>query len=179
MSEQRIHGYAAGILRIAKAESEVTRVSEELFRVARAMEESDELRDALTDPKLPTERKSAIVTDLLGATASPLAASVVVMLVAGGRARDLPAIATSLAEQAAAERAKAMAEVRSAVALDEATVRRLEQALGRATGRDVEVRAVVDPTVLGGIVARIGDTVIDGSVRSRLEDLREKLSVEG
>ena len=58
---------------------------------------------------------------------------------------------------------------------DADTVSRLEAALGRATGKQVEVKVVVDPSVVGGIVARVGDTVIDGSVRSRLDSLRHAL----
>ena len=53
-------------------------------------------------------------------------------------------------------------------------MQRLATALGRATGKDVEVKVIVDPTVLGGLVARIGDTVIDGSVRHRLEQMKER-----
>lgn len=60
--------------------------------------------------------------------------------------------------------------------LDEASTKKLADALGRATGRQIEVRVVVDPSVVGGIVAKIGDEVFDGSVRSRLEDAREHLT---
>ena len=70
-------------------------------------------------------------------------------------------------------RAEAVAEVRTAFPLDADQQARLADALGRATGKKVTVKVVIDPTVLGGIVARVGDTVIDGSVRSRLEQLRE------
>jgi len=65
-----------------------------------------------------------------------------------------------------------MAEVRSAVPLDDATVERLAAALGKATGRQVEVKVIVDESVIGGIVARIGDVVIDGSLAHSMEELR-------
>jgi F-type H+-transporting ATPase subunit delta len=65
--------------------------------------------------------------------------------------------------------------VRAAVPLDERLRDRLAKALSEATGKDVEVKVVVDPNVLGGVVARIGDTVIDGSVRHRLDQLKERL----
>ena len=68
-----------------------------------------------------------------------------------------------------------MAEVRSAVALDESQQQRIAEALARATGKRIEVKVVVDPSVLGGLVATIGDTVIDGSVRHRLEQLKETI----
>jgi len=66
--------------------------------------------------------------------------------------------------------------VRSAIELDDETVARLAVSLSKATGKQVEVKTVVDPAVLGGIVARVGDTVIDGSLRHRLEELRDKLT---
>ncbi len=175
----RVDGYAAGLLAIAEGEGRVGQVSDELFRVSRSFEQSAELRDTLTDPAVPAERKRGIVADLLGARASELTTGFVEFVVAMGRSRDLPAIASRLAEQAAAREQKAVAEVRSAVELDDATIARLEQALGEATGRRVEVKAVVDPTVLGGLVTTIGDTVIDGTVKSRLDSIRATLQREG
>lgn len=99
-------------------------------------------------------------------------------IVSAGRARDLPDIATRLVEQASERAGRTTAEVRSATALDDAMVARLEEALTEATGRPIEARVVVDPSVLGGIVARIGDTIIDGSLRGRLESLRETLEAQ-
>ena len=63
----------------------------------------------------------------------------------------------------------------TAFELDDATVQRLAEALSRATGKQVEVKTVVDPSLVGGVVARVGDTVIDGSLRHRLEGLRQAL----
>ena len=94
-------------------------------------------------------------------------------IVGAGRAHDLPAIVDRFVELAAAEREHEVAEVRSAVPLDDEQSERLAEALIQATGKEVEVKVVVDPTVLGGIVARVGDIVIDGTVRHRLEQLKE------
>lgn len=175
-AEDRIEGYASAILEIARAEGALERVGDELFRIARAFEASSPLREALADRRLPLERKTAVIEELLEAQASPLAVSLVNFVVGAGRSADLPAIADRLAERAAAERDRAIAEVRTAIELDEATLKKLEEALSRATGKQVEVKTVIDPTVLGGIVARVGDTVIDGSVRQRLTDLRDMLT---
>jgi F-type H+-transporting ATPase subunit delta len=174
-ADDRIDGYAAAILELARAEGELERIGDELFRIARAFESSNELREALTDPRLAAERKKAVVDDLLGGKSSPLAVNLVNFVVGLGRASDLPAIADRLAERAAAARNKVIAEVRSASELDEATIARLAASLGRATGRDVEVKTVVDPSVIGGVVARVGDVVIDGTVNHRLEEIRETL----
>ena len=92
-----------------------------------------------------------------------------------GRAADLPAIARAVLDQGAASRNHAIAEVRSAVPLTDQQRTRLASALKASTGKDVEIKVVIDPTVLGGIITQIGDTVIDGSVRHRLNRVRETL----
>ncbi len=174
-AEDRIDGYAAAILEVARGEGELDRVGDELYRISRAFASSAELRDALTDPRLPSERKLGVVEDLLESRVSPLTLNLVTFIVAAGRARDLTAIADRLADKAAEEENRVIAEVRAAVELDGETVARLTEALSKATGKQVEVKTVVDPAVIGGLVARVGDTVIDGSVRRRFEDLRQQL----
>ncbi len=136
------------------------------------------MTETLTDPRIPSERKEGIIGDLLGGRALPLTVNIVEFIVSAGRARDLPDIATRLVEQASERAGRTTAEVRSATALDDAMVARLEEALTEATGRPIEARVVVDPSVLGGIVARVGDTIIDGSLRGRLESLRETLEAQ-
>ena len=169
----RVEGYASAILEVARAEGAGDEVEDELFRFARTMEQSDELRETLTNGELPAEKRQAIVEDLLGSKGAPLAAQIVSFLVGAGRARELPQIVDRMVERAAEERHHALAEVRSAIPLDDEQRRRLAKALSSSLGMDVEVKVVVDRTVLGGIVARVGDTVIDGTVRHRLEQLRE------
>ena len=171
----RTDAYASALLQIAKAEGSLGRVEDELFKVARTIEGSDELRSALTDQAVPVEQRQGVVEDLLGGRASPTTTALVSFVVGAGRARDLPAIIDRLVERAAEERSEAVAEVRSAVPLDDGQRRRLAEALGRATGKRVSVKVVVDPSILGGIVAQVGDTIIDGSVRSRLNQLRDSL----
>ena len=169
----RIAGYASGIFELAKAEGELERVEDELFAVAQALDGSADLRSTLTDPQLPLERKQAIVDDLLEGRASSLTVGLIQLVLGQGRSSELPAIARALLEKAAESRDRAVAEVRSAVALDDETVERLAAALGRATGKKVEVKVIVDETVIGGIVARVGDIVIDGSIAKRVESLRQ------
>jgi F-type H+-transporting ATPase subunit delta len=175
MADPRIQGYAAAIFEVALGEGVLEKVEDELFRVARSFESSNELRDALGNPRLPLERKQGVVDDLLGTRAHPLTSAFVNFVVGLGRSSDLPAIVDELVARSAAARNRVVAEVRSAISLDDATVERLAAALSRRTGKDVEVRVVVDPNVLGGIVATVGDTVIDGSVKSRLQSVRETL----
>src|SRR4051794_23606391 len=171
----REDAYADAFFEVARSEGHLETVEDELFRFARTLEGSDELRNTLTDPGLPVERRIGIVEDLLGNRALPLTVSLITFVVAAGRGRELPAIVDRLVARAANERQQAVAEVRSAIPLNEDQRTRLEAALAKATGKQVSVKVIVDQSVLGGLVTRIGDTVIDGSVRHRLEQLRATL----
>ena len=174
-STPRVEAYANALLEVSRAEGHLADIQDELFRFARTFEGSDELRTALTDPALPRERRIAVVEDLLGGKALQTSAALAAFIVAAGRAGELPAIVDRFVELAAAEQRRAVAEVRTAIELTPEQTDRLREALNRATGKDVEVKVVVDPSVLGGVVARVGDLVIDGSVRHRLEQLREQI----
>jgi F-type H+-transporting ATPase subunit delta len=174
--KEQIRGYARAMFSVAEAEDALDEVEDELFRFARSLENQHELRDALTDPRLPAERKRAVLAELLGERAHPVTLNLLGFVIDQGRARDLGAIVDELAALAAEQRQSAVAEVRTAVPLDAAHRDRLAEALERATGRKVELKVVVDPAVVGGVVAKVGDQVIDGSVRRRLELARERLS---
>ncbi len=174
-----IRGYATAILQIAEAEGALERVSDELFRFAKAVEQSGDLRSALTDIAVPRERKFAVIEELLGDRASPQTLNILEFVVSQGRARELSEIVASLAELASIARDKVMAEVRTAIELDDETKQRLAEALGKATGKQVEVKVFVDPNVVGGIYAKVGDQVIDATVRRRLQELREQLARTG
>lgn len=173
MSESRTSAYAAAALDIARAEGNLAEVEDELFRLARVVESSDELRTTLSDPHLPLERRAQIVEDLLEGKVTSTTRAFVSMVVSAGRAADLPDIADELVRLSAEEAGQAVAEVRSAVPLTDEQIARLTEALKARTNRDITVRNVVDPTVIGGVVTQIGDSVLDGSVRTRLNQLRE------
>jgi F-type H+-transporting ATPase subunit delta len=172
--EQRIDAYANALLEVARAEGHLAEVEDDLFRFARVLEGSDELRLALTDPQLPAERRMAVVEELMGGKAMATSAALAAFVVGVGRAHDLGPIVDRFVEKAAQERNRELAEVRSAIPLDDNQRRRLADALSASVGKQVEVKVIVDPTVLGGLVATVGDTVIDGTVRHRLETLRER-----
>ena len=171
----RVDGYAAALVEVARAEGSLPQVENELFSLARAFESSDELRETLTDQALPAERRQAIVENLLGGKASPITTNLVSFVVGAGRARDLPAIIDRVVERAAAERKHVVAEVRSAGELDAKRREKLARALSKNLGLEVEVKVIVDPSVIGGVSVRVGDTVIDGTVRHRLDQLKERL----
>ena len=171
----RVEGYARGLLAVAKAEGLADRASDELFTFAREFERNHPLRSTLTDQNVPVEARQGVLEELLGAKASPLSASLISFLIGAGRGRDLVAIVDRFVQLAAAERQHEVAEIRSSVPLDPELQARLAAALSSALKKQVEVKVVVDPAILGGVVATVGDTVIDGSVRHRLDKLREIL----
>ncbi len=173
MADDRIDGYTRGIFEMARAEGQLERIEDELLAVSRTFETSADLRSSLTDPQLPLDKKQGIVDELIGGRASSLTVGLVQLLVGQNRASDLPAIAKAVASAAASSRDRELAEVRSAVPLDDETVQRLITSLGRATGKNVEVKVVVDPSVIGGIIATVGDTVIDGSIAKRFDSVRQ------
>jgi F-type H+-transporting ATPase subunit delta len=171
----RVEAYARAILEIAQAEDRLSEIEDELFRFARIVEGNDELRMALANPGLSLDRRSAIVEELLEGRVLAVTRALAVFIVGAGRGHDLPAIITRFVELAAQTRDRELAEVRSAVPLDDAQTKRISEALSRATGKRIEVKVVVDPSVMGGLVASIGDTVIDGTVRHRLDQLKETM----
>jgi len=170
-----VQGYAEAILTVAEAEGVLETVEDELFRFAKVVEKQGKLRDALTDPGLPFERKRAVLHDLLGERASPHTLNLLGFLIEQGRARELGRIIQGVAEEAARRRERALAEVRTAVPLTATQRNRLREALSKASGRDVELKVLVDPSVVGGVEARVGEQVFDGTVRSRLRAAKERL----
>jgi F-type H+-transporting ATPase subunit delta len=175
MSDSRIEGYARGLFEIARAEGTIDEVEDELFRFARSYESSEELRNALSDDQIPAGRRQAIVEELLVGKVTGTTTQLISMVVGSGRARDLPAIVDKLVARASSAKNLEVAEVRTAVALTADQETRLAAALANATGKQVNLKVIVDPSVLGGIVATVGDTVIDGTVRTRIEQLKSRL----
>ena len=175
MASERDKAYATAIAAVGRAEGELGAVQDELFTLARTLGGSEELLTTLTDPQLPAGRRQQIVEDILDGRVSKATLAVVSMVVAAGRTRDLPGIADALVELGAAEGGKQVAVVRSANDLTDDQKTRLAGALQASLGTPVDVRVVIDPSVLGGLVAQGGDTVIDGTVRRRLDQLKQAI----
>jgi len=174
--DDMVRGYAEAMYAIAEAEGELEPVEEQVYAFAKMVEKRAKVRETLIDPELPNENKRNLIGDVLGERANPVAVNLLGMLVEQGRARDIGRIAESLAEVAAERRQQVVGEVRSAVPLTDAQRRRLAAALSSATGRTVEVKVIVDPDLVGGVVARVGDVIFDGSIRSRLDEAKQQLT---
>jgi F-type H+-transporting ATPase subunit delta len=172
---ERVDGYAASVLESVTDESGLSEVEDELFRFERIVAGSTELSDALTGRGLPAAARSALVVDLVGDKATPATTRLATYATTIGRPRDYLGLLEALIARVAAETHRRIAEVRAMVEMTDEQQQRLAAALSRIAGQSVEVRVVVDTSVLGGFVATIGDTVVDGSVRHRLDVLKERL----
>lgn len=175
MADDLSTGYARGIAAVAQAEGALERVSVELLRFARAVADNPQLRETLGNPGVDTAAKIGIAEDLL-TRAHPQTAAAVGFVVASGRARLLEEIARRVGSIAAEGSGGSLAEVRTAMPLTDAQRTRLQAAITAAVGRPVTIDEVVDPELVGGIRVQVGDTVIDGSIARRLDDMKAQLS---
>lgn len=175
----RVDGYATAALEPvrdgADAAARLADIEDELFRFARIVEGDRRLEEALTTRDVPQNARRGIVTSLLGGKAADVSARLAGYATTVGRPHDYIELLDALVARVAAESERLVADVRAAVALTAEQEQRLGVALSRILGQRVDVRVIVDPDILGGFVATIGDTVVDGSVRHRLERLRDRL----
>ena len=173
MSDEKIQGYAQAILAVASAESNGAQVEDEIYRFSQVLQSSEELKSTLSDASIPSARRQQIVEDLLDGQATRTTVALVSMIVAAGMGSDIKAIADMVVGLGAESRDKAVAEVYSVVDLSSDQQQRLAAALKSATGKDVEMKIIIDESVMGGLLVQIEDEVIDGTVRTRLKQLRE------
>ena len=165
-----------GMLAGAQASGALEDVEDELFRFGRIVDANGALFGALTNPALPAEVRDGLVEDLLRDRARPETLALVRFALETRGTRDPGEIFSELADLAAARRGRGVVEARTAVPIDVQRRARLAEALTRVVGRPVALEVVVDPAVEGGVVARVGDEVIDGSVRRMLERALEELT---
>lgn len=175
-AEERVLGYAAAVLETVSGDAELAEVEDELFRYRRIVGAAVDLRDAMANQDLPAPVRRALVSELLAGKATALSVALAAYPVAVGRPRDYEALLDVLVERVAAEANRRVADVRSAVEMDERQRADLGAALSKLLGRSVDVRVEVDSSLLGGFVATIGDTVVDASARRQLDILKERLS---
>ena len=173
MSDEKIQGYAQAILAVASAESNGAQVEDEIYRFSQVLQSSEELKSTLSDASIPSARRQQIVEDLLDGQATRTTVALISMIVAAGMGSDIKAIADKVVGLGAESRDKAVAEVYSVVDLSSDQQQRLAAALKSATGKDVEMKIIIDESVMGGLLVQIEDEVIDGTVRTRLKQLRE------
>jgi F-type H+-transporting ATPase subunit delta len=172
-SDSVISGYAEALFRVLRAEGELDRIEDELFRFGKLLESNHELKQALSDKSIDKAQRTKVLEELLEDKVTEHTVGLLTFVVEQGRGRQLPQILEELSELAAEARNSVVAEVRSAVPLDGNQQKDLAAALSKATGKNVEVKVLVDPSVIGGVVAKVGETVFDGTIKRRLEQLRQ------
>ena len=173
-SRNRVLGYAAAVFETQTVE-QLEEIEDQLFRFARTVESNRALRHALGDRDLPVGVRQEVIGDLLGDKVLPATGRVAAYAVRGGRARDIVATLDALVEDAARTRGWRVARVRAAEQVGDDQRATLGDALAHLTGHPVDLRVTIDPHLLGGVVVQIGDLLIDGSTRHRLDELREHL----
>jgi len=151
-------------------------LEDQLFRFGRVVAGSPELRTVLSNPDIPADYKRGLLDSLLEGKATPDARRLIAEAAVHSRGRNLDASLTGYARLAAQWRERLIAVVRVAIALSAEQRARLAAALEAAYGHEIHLNVIVDPNLVGGISVRIGDEFIDGSVASRLAELRRRLA---
>lgn len=160
----------------AENEGQLDDLEDQLFRFGRIVSGEPELRSALSNPQLPTGRKRDLLEALLAGKVAPMALRLITQAAVHPRGRSLDASLEGYARLAAGWRQRLIAVVRVAAGLTESQRARLAAALSATYGHDIHLNVVIDPAVVGGISVQIGDEFIDGSVASRLAQLRRRLA---
>jgi F-type H+-transporting ATPase subunit delta len=175
-SRNRVSGYAAAVFE-GVTTPELEEIEDQLFRFARTVENSRPLRAALGDRDLPVVLRQQVIDELLGDQVLAATKRLAAFAVQGGRARDIVSTLDALVEDAARARGWRVARVHSADQVDDTQQQSLADALRRLTGGPVELQVTLEPHLLGGVVVQVGDLLIDGSARHRLNELKEHLLV--
>lgn len=151
-------------------------LEDDLFRFGRVVAAQPRLRSALANPALPGERKRELLAALLDGKVSELAERLLTQAVLQPRGRSLEANLDSYARLVAERRERLVALVRVASPLTGQQQQRLADGLAGLYGHEVHLNIVLDPHVVGGMSVQVGDELIDGSVASRLAELRRRLA---
>jgi F-type H+-transporting ATPase subunit delta len=169
---QAARRYAQAAFGIARDAGSIATWREELNDVASVLAESG-LAPVLSDTRVPVDQRVAMVERALDV--SPMVLNLAKLLVSKARAAEARAVADAFGRLADDHEGIAHAEVTTAVELAPAQLEAIAQQLGRTLGKQVRAVGTVDPAIVGGVVVRFGDKLVDGSVRTRLKRLRREL----
>jgi F-type H+-transporting ATPase subunit delta len=161
----------------AERDGKIEDVEDELFRFGRILDGQPRLTELLTDDQAPAQRRTELLDGLIDGKVHPVTRQLLDAAVRLPRTRSLEVVVDKLAELAAARRDRSVAHVTAAAPLSGPQERRLAEVLSHIFGRPVSVQVELDPSVLGGLVIRVGDEVIDGSIVARLD--RAKMELPG
>jgi len=168
--------YATALLELGTETGQLDGLVEELARAGQVYDASVELRSVLGDPLVSADAKKGILGDVsTRLNLGQVAKNALQLLLDRRRIAALPAIAQRLREMADAQRGILRAEVLTAMPLPEEYFTQLQAQLERVTGRRVALDRKLDPSLICGVVARVGDTVYDGSLLARLRQIKETM----
>lgn len=167
--------YARALFEIAGAD--FARIGEQLAMMASALLDDPALARFFQDPTVPKERRRALVEELITKGGfEEVVGNFIRLLDDKGRLAELQVISAAYSELVDQQAGKIRAEVRSAAALPKELADQLEESLSKATQKKVEITSSVDPSLLGGVVAQVGNFVYDGSLRTQLERMHRSLT---
>jgi F-type H+-transporting ATPase subunit delta len=168
--------YAKALIELGRETGNLDALVREIGAVAELIETNAELRALIGNPQIPRASRKAVLADIVARIGvGPITRNTIALLTDNNRLGALPAIAIELRAEADRRAGIARAHVTSAAPLDEAYVHELTQVLESRFQKKVLVQRTVDPALLAGVVTRIGDTIIDGSLRARIGELRSEL----
>ena len=169
--------YAKALFDVALQEkADLAKIGQDLSEISELISENTELKGAVERAGVPDASRQAVmeqVADKLGA--APQVKKLLVMLTQSRKLDRVAHIAEAYREQLLSHQNIVRAEVTSAAPLSPEKTKALEESLSKVTGKKVELTVSVDPGLLGGVVATIGSTVYDGSVKTQLQRLRQEL----
>lgn len=169
--------YAKAVFEIGQANGNLDKIGADLRALAAAMKESAELQSALSNPAIRRADRRKVIDGLLQRiAAAPHTKNLVYLLLDGERVGALPAIAREVDAMIVARAGRVTAEIVSAKPLDPTQLSQITAALEKLSGKKVDVTKREDPNLLGGVVAKVGDQVYDGSLRTQLRNLRDELT---
>jgi F-type H+-transporting ATPase subunit delta len=167
--------YAEALYEAAVDAGAVPQVAADVEAFADAVQESDDLRLALENPEIDSRAKASVLK-AVDADANPLVQNFLQVLVERGRIAEFLEIAEAFRERVARAEARLDVEAVTAIPLPDDLRERIVERLQAKTNATIELTESVDPDVVGGLVLRVGEVVVDGSVRNRIEELRRELS---
>jgi F-type H+-transporting ATPase subunit delta len=175
-TSETIETLARVLFELATLSDAVDAVDADLASVVKAVRGHVDLHQALTDTSLPAEKKRDILREIFGESVAPETLAIVTLMVERRMTDNLGDLARAFTETAEAERGIVAAEVTTAIELDDALRAKLVKQISTALGRPVTLRERVDETILGGIRINVAGRVLDGTITSQLDGVRQALT---